>query len=457
MSSTDLTYHLRAGAQVLGGSIPRVDTYTFSVPGTPWTDQQWGAQGIMTLAYRLGGWPTLSAFQGILMGLTFAFIYLAARASGGSQRTSAVLTLAGFLASVAGLAMRPQLVALPLFAALLWVVAGRERHPKRLWLAPVLAMVCANVHGSFPLFVVILILAWLEDRRRQRPLASTTLAITVVTCAATLLNPFGFGVWTYVIDLSTNPVIRTTISEWEPTTLDSLPGWITVVSALAVAAFLIVRRRPVSWTTLVTLGGFFLLALSAQRAIIWWGLVTPVALAGLIPERAAREAPTERAGTSRAAGNGPATVMIAALVAVIVVLAPWFRGSRYETFLNQAPPAITDAVRALPPGSRLMVHQAWGSWFEFAVPNDPVFVDSRIEIIPEAIWKDYGEVGFAGDGWREVLNRWDVDVIVAAPTWDLLDRLRLDTKEWRTVYEGDEGAVFERATLGSTATPGSQP
>jgi hypothetical protein len=116
-------------------------------------------------------------------------------------------------------------------------------------------------------------------------------------------------------------------------------------------------------------------------------------------------------------------------------------------FLNQAPPAITDAVRTLPPGSRLMVHQAWGSWFEFALPNDPVFVDSRIEIIPEAIWKDYGEVGFAGAGWREVLNRWGVDVIVAAPTWDLLHRLRSDTREWRTVYDGTEGAVFERVSL----------
>jgi hypothetical protein len=380
------------------------------------------------------------------MGVTFAFVYLAARASGSFRRTSALLTLAGFLASVAGLAMRPQLVALPLFAALLWVVAGRERHPRRLWAAPVLAMVCANVHGSFPLFIVILGLAWLEDRRRRSGLAPTTLAVTVVTCAATLLNPFGFRAWTYVIDLSTNPVIRTTISEWEPTTLDSLPGWITVLSALAVAGFLIVRRRPVPWTALVTLGGFFLLALTAQRAVIWWGLVAPVTLAWLLTAPAG-ETSAEPEGTSRVGGNGPATVMIAALAAVIVVLAPWFRGSRYETFLNQAPPAITDAVRTLPPGSRLMVHQAWGSWFEFALPNDPVFVDSRIEIIPEAIWKDYGEVGFAGAGWREVLNRWGVDVIVAAPTWDLLHRLRSDTREWRTVYDGTEGAVFERVSL----------
>ena len=33
MGSIDLAYHLRAGEDVLHGNIPRVDTYTFTVPG----------------------------------------------------------------------------------------------------------------------------------------------------------------------------------------------------------------------------------------------------------------------------------------------------------------------------------------------------------------------------------------------------------------------------------------
>jgi hypothetical protein len=351
------------------------------------------------------------------------------------------LTLAGFLASVAGLAMRPQLVALPLFGMLLWIVAGRDRHPSRLWLAPVLTAVCSNVHGSFPLFIGVLALAWLDDRRRRLPTASRTLLITVISLAATLLNPFGPKVWTYVVDLSTNPVIRNTISEWEPTTLDSLPGWLTVGSALAVAAVLIVRRQPVPWTTLLTLGGFFLLALTAQRAIIWWGLAAPVALASVLA--AAPPGPTPPQGPT--GSRGPARLMIGALMAVIVILAPWFRGSDSTMFLTQAPPGLTDAVRALPSGSRLMTHQPWGSWFEFAVPDDPVFVDSRIEIVPKTIWQDYGEVGFAGAGWKEVLDRWQVDAIVAPASWELLPYLRADTAEWREITFNDpDGAVFVR-------------
>jgi hypothetical protein len=441
MSSTDLTYHLRAGAEILHGSIPRFDTYTFSVPGVPWTDQQWGAQAVMAALYRMGGWPTLFAAQSLLMGATFGFVYLAARQVGAGRRTAALLTLTGFLASVAGLAMRPQLVALPLFGMLLWIVAGRDRHPSRLWLAPVLTAVCSNVHGSFPLFIGVLALAWLDDRRRRSPAASRTLLIAVISLAATLLNPFGPKVWTYVVDLSTNPVIRNTISEWEPTTLDSLPGWLTVGSALAVAAVLIVRRQPVPWTTLLTLGGFFLLALTAQRAIIWWGLVAPIALASVLADAP----PVSSPSPATAGSKGTARLMIGALLTVIVILAPWFRGSSYTTFLIQAPPGLTDAVLTLPAGSRLMTHQPWGSWFEFAVPDDPVFVDSRIEIVPKTIWQDYGEVGFAGAGWKEVLDRWQVDAIVAPSSWELLPYLRADTTEWREITSDDpDGAVFVR-------------
>ena len=37
----DLVYQLRTGEEILRtGVIPVMDTYTFIVPGTPWTDQQ---------------------------------------------------------------------------------------------------------------------------------------------------------------------------------------------------------------------------------------------------------------------------------------------------------------------------------------------------------------------------------------------------------------------------------
>ena len=47
MSTVDLTYHLRAGAEILSTrAVPSVDTWTFTAAGHPWVDQQWGAQAV---------------------------------------------------------------------------------------------------------------------------------------------------------------------------------------------------------------------------------------------------------------------------------------------------------------------------------------------------------------------------------------------------------------------------
>ncbi len=445
MGAIDLAYHLRAGEDVLSGHIPRVDTYTFTVAGQPWLDQQWAAQGIFAAIYRLGGWPMLEAAQALLVGITFFLVYVAARNGGARVRSASLLTLGGFLVASPGLGMRPQLLALPLFAALLWVTAGRAAHPGRLWLAPVFAAMAANLHGSFTLFPLIVGLAWLEDRRTRSPQARRTLLIAAVTAAATLVNPFGLRAWTYAYELSSNPVIRKTISEWAPTTIATVPGWFAIGSALAVVVYLVRRTRPTPWTALLTLGLFFLLALSAQRAIVWWGMVTPIVLAALLRPTEAADAEASNASDRKPSSAIPAYTIIGVLVAGVLVLAPWWRGSTYDKFLAAAPPGLTEAARDnLAPGTRTLVHQPWGSWFEFALPDIPVFVDSRIEIVPKDIWHDYGEVGFAGSDWKEVLDRWDVQAIVAEADWDLLPTLKSDP-DWRLVYEDDDGGLFVRA------------
>src|SRR5437773_11442746 len=74
MGTTDLTYHIRAGEGILSThSLPRVDTYTFTVFGQPWLDQQWGAQVVFALGHRLGGWATLAFLQAALIGVSFWF------------------------------------------------------------------------------------------------------------------------------------------------------------------------------------------------------------------------------------------------------------------------------------------------------------------------------------------------------------------------------------------------
>jgi hypothetical protein len=444
MVAIDLAYHVRAGEQVLRGTIPRADTWTFTVAGNPWLDQQWGAQALLASAHRVGGFAAIALLRAGLIGLTFALVYLACRAKGATPRTSSLLSLGGFVACLQTLAMRPQLFAVALFAASLWIVASRHDHPARLGALPVLTIVWANMHGSFVFAPLLVGLALIEDVIGRGPQRKRLALIVGLTAIATLVNPFGVGVWVYVKDLSTNPVIRDTITEWAPMSVSTFSGIAFFVTAAVIAGWFARRARPIPWGTLLWLGTFFALALPARRGVIWWALVAPVAVADLMPGREDR-APHG----SRALNIG----VLAALAGVVLVMLPWWRPHAEGSLLAEAPVGLARTTAALPAGSRVVVPQPWGSWFALASPDTPVFVDPRIELYPADVWNDYLTVRTAGAGWREILDRYDVEGVVAdRRTWGPLIAELRDDPGWHLSYEDRDGMVFVKIHTTSHAT-----
>lgn len=454
LSSVDLTYHLRIGQLILRqGAIPRTDPLTFTAAGMPWVDQQWGAQLVLWGAWRGGGWLGLATLRAVLVGTTLALVLAACRAAGARVRTAALLTLGAGVATLGGLQLRPQLFGLVLFAAILALVEGRRDRRRRLWWAVPIAAAWANLHGSFVLAPVVVGLAWLEDAAARRPGHRRTLAVAAAVGLATLVNPFGIGVWAYALDLVRTPVIAETVVEWQRPTLGTYSGVLFFVSVAGVVVVLLRRRRSLGWPVLVRLGVFLAIGLSALRGVFWWALVAPVSIARLWPERG--EGP--RGGLDRRGPQEAREVpalnlgIAAALVAVVLLsLVPFASRGRDERppgrVLSFAPIRVTEAAaRHLDPGDRLFAAQRWGSWFEFALPENPVAVDSRFEVIPDTAWRDLRTVSLALEGWQDVLARWDVRVLALAPEEQakLIRTIRGDPG-WRLVHEDEDGVVLVR-------------
>jgi hypothetical protein len=455
MVAIDLAYQVRAGDLILNArSIPRVDSFTFTMSGRPWLDQQWGAQLLIALAHRAGGWPALSMLRAAIVGASFGLIYRACRVRGATPVAASLLAIAGFVVSLQALAMRPQLFALPLFAGTLLVLVQRDTHPRRLWLIPVMAIAWANLHGSFVMAPALVALASLQDLgRRDRRGAGRLAVVGTCTLVATLVNPFGLHVWTYALALSTNPLIRSSVSEWAPITLSSFAGAGFFATAAASAGWLALRGEKTPWPDLVWLGAFFFLTLPAGRGVIWWGLVAPVVMAGLLPRRAraseGRPGEGEREGEGEGARSGSPmmdlTVVGVLLVATVAALVH-MRGASAEGLLSQAPQGLVAAAAAdVPSGGRLVVQEAWGSWFEYALPSDPVFVDPRIELFPTGVWEDYTTLRLAKAGWADVLDRWGVDGVVVDDRAPQLGRLLAGDARWRLAYSDADGQLYVRS------------
>jgi hypothetical protein len=89
--------------------------------------------------------------------------------------------------------------------------------------------------------------------------------------------------------------------------------------------------------------------------------------------------------------------------------------------------------------------QLWGSWFEFAFPEHPAFVDSRIEVFPDRVWEDYDAVSAGREGWQGVLDRWGIDVVVAERRQQAaLIPFILQDPGWRLVHRDADGMIFVR-------------
>jgi len=459
MPAVDLAYQLRAAGEILNlGAIPSVDTWTFTIAGAPWTDQQWGAQVVLALVYRVAGWSGLAIVRAGLVALAFGLLLLVVRRRNPAlaARWQAMLVLAAFLVAAPALALRPQLFAIVLFAATLLILADRRAHPRRLWLIPILALAWANLHGSFPLVLVVLgiaVLGDLLDKGEWR----ISVAVTMVSALATLVSPFGLDVWGYVVRLATNPTIGSRVSEWRPPGLTDAPGilfWLSVVAAALAVATLWRQRRSFPIPALLTLIAFAALGAITGRGLAWWPFAAVFVIAGFIPAGDPQRATALEHRPS--ALNG---FVVGLLVVAGIALLPLWRptgpaGIPLGT-LSYAPQGIANylghIVTKLMPGQyHVWAPQHWGSWLELEAPQFTYAVDSRIELFPAPVWAEYDLVESAADTRLVQPPDWET-ILLTHHIWFVVTEADVDTKlesalrasgSWSVKYSDGEGTIW---------------
>lgn len=501
MPAVDLAYQLRAGADILAGNgIQTVDTWTFTVAGTPWLDQQWGGQVLLATVFQVGGWTGLAILRAALVGSAFWLLGRTLRSIGCASRPAAIISLLGFVVAAPVLALRPQLFAVVLFAAVMWILAVRSAHPRRLWLIPFIAVAWANLHGSFPLVIVLVGLAWLDEVARARAarppagatgtarrdlvrpsdrlMGSTGLAlIGAVSALVTLVNPFGIDVWRYIANLASNPSVSGLISEWRaPSPLDPAGAvfYASVTVVLAVA-WLRLRSdgRRITAATLAPIAAivvFGALGIVTGRGLAWWALASPMAAVTLAhqdgfggrlprffqPARALFSSP--RAGLE--SRGSPLNALVAAVLLLgAVALLPLWRplgpAGVPIGVLTHAPQGITAELRTLVSsgsigeGARVWNPQTWGSWLEWAAPELRYAVDSRVELFPAELLTSARQLENGIGEWHSiVVDKYPADAVVVAKTQKPEINAVLEASPlWELSYSDADGSIWLRSDV----------
>lgn len=467
--SADFWWHLKVGEIVLDEhAVPRVDRFSATMAGQPYTYQSWLAGVCFALLYRAGGAGAVVVAHALLLTAAYLFLWSACRKTSGHAVAATACTFAAMVVCGGNWGVRPQSFSTFLFASFFWLLvrdARGERVPW--WVFPLGAALWANLHGGFVLGLALLAgavagegIAWLlpghpfavVSGRRWARLAG----VLVASVAATLANPAGLGVYAYVRTIQRNPVIHGAIAEWQPPRVDDAVGALFYGSLFALFVLLLyLGHRPHPREVLWLLGTGWL-ALGSVRSILWYTF--PMAL--LLAEAAAgvRLPRPGQPRTAQALANG---AVLALLLALVVLALPPFKGRLPLPVELRAPIAPDIPVRAAEYIARgglagpIFHRMEYGDYLLWRFyPERRVFVDPRIELYPPSIWEAYDAISRGTPDTERLLEQYGIRVLLL----DMRRQARLlewarASGSWRLCFQDEaEGtAVLARSCPGEGA------
>ena len=442
----DSWLNLVAGREVVDNGLPTVDELTVYGRGNTWTDQQWLAQVLMYAVYSAGGFALLSIATATSVVAAFSIAAAGARRLGAGARAIWVLFLPVLVAAPWAWSIRAQMLALPLYTGMLWLLAAEARRPtRRVWLALPLLVVWGNVHGSAALGALLVILLAAVELVLQRGRSwRRSLGLAGLAPLAVLVTPYGpLDTARYYHLLLVDPPFAGRVTEWRWAAPAVNTMFFYVLVAIAIPLVIWGRRRlsPFDIAVLaLTLVG----AVTAIRGIVWFALACMV----FLPVAIGRRLESRNPGAPRRKLNVAITIGLAA--ALLAVSGSLFLrdDSWYEEFWPREP---IDAVRAeLRQSDRVFAPDRFSDWLLWEIPElrGRMAYDVRFEVYDREFFdrlsRYAGETGadwksFA-DGYRVVL----VDETRRSHTSDFLAEPGA-----RAVYRGEELTVIVRPEPGS--------
>jgi len=265
----DFGWHLTMGRYILAHGVPPTDPFSYTMPSYPFVDHEWLtnvllSKGVSFLSYE----GVASVFGFLTIG---ALLISLATLKKQSYRFALIPFFLTGMTLYSFTGVRPQAISWFLFAFLLWVVRQETHFLRFRWILPFLFLVWVNLHGSFALGIMTLLLAsgyWYM--KKKSPLVSS-LIVLALCLGATCITPYGYRMWWEVWMQMTDSTLHFTIQEWLPAVFSmDLALWL--FAALSVS--LVLRSlRKFSFLDSVLYGGLLLAGTSSVRQMPLWLLI----------------------------------------------------------------------------------------------------------------------------------------------------------------------------------------
>jgi hypothetical protein len=207
-----------------------------------------------------------------------------------------------------------------------------------------------------------------------------------------------------------------------------------------------VSGKRIALTDFLLCAGLAYMGLLAGRNIAIFALAAPVIITrhaeGIVANK--RVAPNI-SDTNQSSGRIAINWAILCLVFVAVVIKV---GMVLPTNINQdyfeksLPVSAVRYLAAHDFNGNLFNSYNWGGYLLWSLPQYPVFIDGRTDLYDDAIINQWLQVVRAEDGWQDVLNRWDVHLVLLEK--DLPITKILPLSGWEQAYLDERAVIFRR-------------
>lgn len=455
----DLWMHLRAGRQILETrDVPRVDLYSFSSAGRPWISHEWLFQLLAFLIFSAAGPAGLMLAKAAVGAATLRLLYLAiARRSEALVVRGAVFLVTAGIVVAFGFTCRPQLFTYLGFAAIVFLWEKGDR--RRFDVSPWILVPWSWLHGGFVAGAAVYALVCageaVQGRRPVKLAAHLGLALS-----ATLLNPYGFGLWTRLVDTLTARQLARFVIEWQPlwaTAVSVYRRCFWLLAGLTAAAFAADsdrRKNATSW--LLAFGGLVVAPVSARHLLLFALLAAPAIAGGLDRLRGRRAAGADPPAAFFWFFNGALALVIAGLVWWTFYFTPFVRKVPLGALVyGEAdggwvayPKGAVEFMRAQRIKGRLWADANVGGYLIWHLyPDSRVFLDPRLEhVYTLEQMNDYIQAMNAVPGWEDILKKWSPDVLLLPAGNPLIAAAQ--GARWRKIYYDADYAVLVPSAAG---------
>jgi len=468
VTDPDVWWHLRSGESMLAQhAVPRVDPFG---TGKPWAAYSWLYEVLVAGLFGRFGMAGIVAYTAGMMLAITAALHRLIRGLYADFNAGVLLTFAACLAMGRLDTPRPWLFTILCFTLELDILmrARRTGRMRGLALLPVLFAVWANVHIQFVDGLLVLAMAAGEAMAARWRAAARTgltecggmnpglrietsewgtragvamLAALAASIAATMVNPYGAGVYKVAYELASQTQVAELINELKPIPFRSLPDYCVLLLGVSAAA-LLARSRRLRVFEWGLLAAAFYLSFHSLRDV--W--VMAVAASGIIAQELGGAAgervaiQEEEARGSRLIGNVlvvPMTVLVLWLGCAVLHVDNTMLRAKLGTEL---PADAADAVVRGRYAGPVFNTYGWGGYLMWRL-REPVAIDGRAALYGTeridrnlATWN--GEPGWDADA--ELMR---AAVVVGPVRSPLAELLRRDAR-FRVVYEDALAAVF---------------